>query len=49
MAGRGRKFTFHGAFKSKKKAVRKEHAVGGFIRKKRIRGHTRYVVMRGRR
>lgn len=45
MAKRGRKFTFHGAFSTKAKATRKERSVGGFIRKVRVRGDTRYVVM----
>ena len=49
MAGRGRRFKFHGAFGSKAKAKAKERAVGGFIKRMKIRGDTRYVVMtRGR-
>lgn len=44
-AQRGRRFTFHGAFSSKEKAVAKERAVGGFIRTRTIRGHRRYVVL----
>jgi hypothetical protein len=45
MAKRGRKVTFHGAFKSKEKAVAKERSVGGFIRPITVRGHRRFVVM----
>ena len=49
MAKRGRRFTFHGAFGSKEKARKKERAVHGFIKRIKIRGDTRYVVMtRGR-
>jgi hypothetical protein len=49
MAGRGRKFKFHGAFKSKARAVRKERSVHGFIERHKIKGHTRYIVMTRRR
>jgi hypothetical protein len=49
MAGRGRKVTFHGAFGSKAKAVAKERKVGGFIKRVKVRGDTRYVVMTERR
>ena len=45
MAKRGRRFTFHGAFASEVDAVQKERAVGGFIRRRMIRGQRRYVVM----
>ena len=46
MAGKGKKFRFHGAFGSKAAAVRKERSTPrSFIRKRRIRGDTRYVVM----
>ncbi len=45
MAGSGRKVKFHGAFKLKSKAKAKERRVGGFVRRIRVRGHTRYVVM----
>jgi len=38
-------FKFHGAFATKAKAKAKERAVGGFIRKARVRGSTRYIVM----
>jgi hypothetical protein len=49
MAGAGRRYTFHGAFKTKAKAQRKERSrAGSFIREFRIRGHKRYVVMRER-
>lgn len=40
-AKRGRKFTFHGSFKSKQEAVRKEREVSGFI----VERKGRYVVM----
>lgn len=46
MAGRGRTVTFHGAFRSKAKAEEKERKVGGFIRRIRVRGQTRYAVMK---
>lgn len=39
------KFRFHGAFGTKKKAKAKESKVGGFIRKVKIRGSQRFVVM----
>jgi hypothetical protein len=45
MAKRGLKFTFHGAFKSKRSARSKEKEVGGFVKKIRVRNHTRYAVM----
>lgn len=45
MAKTGRKFKFHGAFGTKAKAKRKEHAVGGFIRRTVIHGHARWIVM----
>lgn len=46
MAKRGRKVVFHGAFKTKAKAVRKEGRVArSYIRKTRIKGHTRYMVL----
>ena len=46
MAGQGRKFTFHGAFDRKEDAKREEKKVHGFIRRAKIRGHLRYVVMK---
>jgi len=47
MAFRGKRYTFHGAFGSKAKAERRERArKNSFIRKYRIHGSTRYVVMR---
>ncbi len=49
MAGRGRRVTFHGAFASKAAARRKEREVGGFIRRVRVRGSVRWVVMKRRR
>jgi hypothetical protein len=45
MAGKGKKFDFHGSFKSKDAAVAKEKEVGGFIRERRINGETRYFVL----
>lgn len=48
-AKRGRKFTFHGAFKHKTgpgSAQEKERATpGSFIQERKIRGATRYVVL----
>ena len=46
--GKGKYFEFHGAFGSKAAAVRKERAVGGFIKPRRIRGRMRYIVMKQR-
>lgn len=48
---RGRKVTFHGAFGTKSKAVKKERRLkGGFIRKVRMKGRgTRYLVLTRRR
>lgn len=49
MAFRGKRYTFHGAFKSKAKARRRERGrKDSFIRKYRIHGDMRYVVMRER-
>ena len=47
-AGRGRRFTFHGAFGTKAKAAAKERSEGkgAFIRRVTIRGRRRYVVMK---
>lgn len=45
MAGTLRQFKVHGSFKSKGQAIRKEQKVGGFIRKVKIHGQTRYVVL----
>lgn len=41
----GKRICFHGAFATKAKAVKKERAVQGFIRRLKVRGSTRYVVM----
>jgi hypothetical protein len=42
-----RRFTFHGAYSSKQKANKKcERVKDSFVRKMRIRGDTRYVVMK---
>ncbi len=40
------KVRFYGAFGSKAKAQKKKAAVGGTIKKFRVRGKTRYAVMR---
>lgn len=45
MAKTGRQFKFHGAFGTKAKAVKKERRVNGFIRRVKIKGSTRYVVL----
>lgn len=46
MAKRGKKFVFHGAFATKKKAKKKEARVkGAFIRPVKIKRKTRYLVM----
>ena len=49
-AGKGKRFTFHGAFSTKADAKRKERSegTGAFIRRVKIKGHFRYVVMRQR-
>ena len=45
MAGKGRKFVFHGAYKSKRAAVRKERRTpGAFVQARKIKGHRREVV-----
>lgn len=41
----GKRVVFHGAFKSKADAEKKERHVGGFIKTSTIRGSRRYVVM----
>jgi len=47
MAGSGRRVTFHGAFGSKKKAAAKERKTrGAFVIRRKIRGSTRYVVVK---
>ena len=38
----------HGAFKSKARAQRKEAEVNGYIRKVKMRGATRYLVLTGK-
>lgn len=45
MAGKGKKFDFHGSFETKDAAVAKEKEVGGFIREKRVNGKLRYFVL----
>lgn len=50
MAGRGRKFTFHGAFARKIDAeVKSDQFRQAFVRRVRIRGKTRYLVLVRRR
>jgi hypothetical protein len=49
MAKRGRKVTFHGAYGSKADAKAKERKVGGFVRRIKVNGQTRYAVMSERR
>jgi len=50
MAGRGRGYWFHGAYKLKRDAERKEAATpGGFIRLYDMRGGRRWLVMSPRR
>jgi len=44
MAGIGKRFDFHGAFKTKREAVRHEKK-GEFIIGRRIHGHKRFVVV----
>ena len=46
MAGKGRQFTFHGAFGTKAGAKRKERSVGGFIKRTKIRRKTRWLVLK---
>jgi hypothetical protein len=45
MAGTGRRVKFHGAFGSKSKAKAKERKVGGYVRRTRIKGRVRYMVL----
>jgi hypothetical protein len=47
MAKRGRKFTFHGAFKSKARAAAKERRISGaFVRRVKMRRiGVRYLVL----
>lgn len=46
MAGKGKKFKFHGAFKSKKDAMLKEAVTPkAFIKETIINGQKRYMVM----
>lgn len=45
----GRRVCFHGAFLSKAKAERKESSTpGAFIKRVKVRGKTRFVVMTGK-
>jgi hypothetical protein len=50
MAGEGRRVTFHGAFKTKAKALRRERArPGSFVRRFNMRRlGVRFVVMKER-
>lgn len=45
MSGRGKKFKFHGSFKSKAKAKRKEETCNCFIKKLKVRGKPRFAVL----
>lgn len=45
MAGKGRKVKFHGAFKTKKAAKRKEATCPCFILPRMIRGAKRFLVL----
>jgi hypothetical protein len=46
MAKRGTLFNIHGAFKTKSAAERKHKKVrNSWIVKRKVRGHTRYVVL----
>lgn len=50
MPHRGRRFIFHGAFATKAKAERRHKRVRrSFILRRRIRGKTRYLVVKPRR
>jgi hypothetical protein len=44
MAGRGKIFSFHGAFKTKRAAKRKERA-GEFIHPAKIKGKKRFLLL----
>jgi hypothetical protein len=46
MAGNLRNFTVHGAFDKKEDAKREEKKVHGFILKRKVRGHTRFIVLK---
>jgi hypothetical protein len=48
MAGTGRTVNFHGAFKSKARAAKKERQRGGFLKPVTIKGHRRWLVMTDR-
>lgn len=46
MAGKGKKFNFHGSFASKDAAVAKEReTAGAFIVERKVKGKTRYFVL----
>jgi hypothetical protein len=45
LAGKGKKFDFHGSFSRKENAMAKEKEVSGFIRERSIKGQTRYFVL----
>jgi len=45
MAGKGKKFKFHGSFAKKADAKKKEKEVHGFIKPTKIKGKRRYTVM----
>lgn len=48
MAKRGRKFVFHGAFGSKRKAIKRERK-GQFILRASVKGKSRFVLVSKRR
>lgn len=43
MATKG--FKFHGAYASRTKATAKRRKVGGFVKRIKVRGQTRYAVI----
>jgi hypothetical protein len=46
MAGKGKRFDFHGSFLKKADAVKKESETeGGFIRSHKVQGKMRYFVL----
>lgn len=48
MAGSGERVTFHGAFRNRSDAERRAEARGGYVKRIRVRGQTRYAVIRER-
>lgn len=46
MSGKGKTVRFHGAFRSKERARRKENRVAGaYVEETKIKGKTRYLVL----